>query len=157
MEDLKFSVSGVQFLCSFEGFGAKPYFDPASGNLPITIGYGTTRYPNGNMVKMSDPEITQAQGEAYLSDFVNNRVAPVINGLMAQLTQWQFDALCSLCYNIGVGAFAASSVRRAVLKGDYTNIAAYFALWNKGNGKILEGLVKRRAAEAKLFLTGEYC
>ncbi len=62
-------------------------------------------------------------------------------------------AMVSLAYNIGLGAFGKSSVLKNHLARRYANAAASFNLWNKGGGKVLPGLVRRRAAEAVLYLS----
>ena len=77
---------------------------------------------------------------------VNNLVECPIN-------QNQFDALVSLVFNIGEVGFANSSVLREVNRGNTDNAAKAFALWNKSKGRVLKGLVRRRKAEAELFLT----
>ena len=69
----------------------------------------------------------------------------------APTTQAQFDAMVCLAYNIGVNAFQRSTVLRRHNAGDYAGAAAAFAMWNKGGGKVLKGLVRRRAAEAALY------
>jgi hypothetical protein len=70
-----------------------------------------------------------------------------------ELNQNQYDSLVSLTYNIGLGAFERSTIRRKLNAGDYRGAASAFKLWNKGGGRILRGLVNRRAREATLFLT----
>jgi lysozyme len=65
----------------------------------------------------------------------------------------QFGAMTSLAYNIGVGAFMKSTVLRAFNEGNLTLAAIAFTWWNKAGGKILQGLVNRRAEEVKLFKT----
>ena len=65
----------------------------------------------------------------------------------------QFGAMCSLAYNIGLGHFLGSSVLRFHRVGEHHQAAAAFADWDKGGGRSLPGLVRRRAAEAALYLT----
>jgi lysozyme len=62
-----------------------------------------------------------------------------------------FDAMVSLAFNVGIGAFLRSSVLRLHLAGDHRRAAEAFGLWNKAGGKILPGLVRRRTAEANLY------
>ncbi|KQD16250.1 lysozyme [Acinetobacter baumannii] len=68
------------------------------------------------------------------------------------LTQNQFDALVSLAYNIGSGAFKGSTLLKLLNKGDYKGAADQFLVWNKAGGKVMKGLVRRREAERALFL-----
>jgi GH24 family phage-related lysozyme (muramidase) len=64
----------------------------------------------------------------------------------------QFSACVSLAYNIGLGAFATSTVAKRHKLGQYAGAANAFLLWNKGGGKVLPGLVKRREDERALYL-----
>jgi GH24 family phage-related lysozyme (muramidase) len=67
------------------------------------------------------------------------------------LEPWQFDALVSFCYNCGEGNLAKSTLLKKVNAGDFEDAALEFQKWNKGGGKVLPGLVRRRASEALLF------
>ncbi len=69
-------------------------------------------------------------------------------------TQPEFDALCSLTWNIGIAGMKKSSVVRLHNAGDKAAAARAFGLWNKSRGKVLPGLVRRRSAEAALYLAG---
>jgi lysozyme len=71
--------------------------------------------------------------------------------LNVPVTQPQFDALCSLVYNIGPGNFKKSSVLSCLNSGDVKRAQARFLLWNKAGGKTLRGLTRRRLAEAVMF------
>jgi lysozyme len=78
----------------------------------------------------------------------------VVNKSLPNLNQYQFDALVSLCYNIGGSAFGRSTlVRKAKVNANDPSIADEFMRWNKAAGKVLQGLTNRRAAEAKLYFT----
>jgi lysozyme len=67
------------------------------------------------------------------------------------LTQWRFDALVSFTYNVGAGALAGSTLLKKVNAKDFEAAALEFHRWNKGGGKVLAGLVRRRASESLLF------
>jgi GH24 family phage-related lysozyme (muramidase) len=67
------------------------------------------------------------------------------------LKPWQFDALVSFCYNCGEGNLAKSTLLKKVNAGDFEGAALEFHKWNKGGGKVLPGLVRRRASESLLF------
>ena len=95
--------------------------------------------------------ITQAQAETYLH-LALDKFAAIIRPLITwPVNANQFGACMSLAYNIGPGAFGHSSVLRLLNLGNLTGAQAAFALWNKADGKVLSGLVARRAAEAALF------
>lgn len=68
------------------------------------------------------------------------------------LTANQLGALVSFTYNLGAQSLKESTLRRLLNEGDYVGAAGQFARWNKAAGKVLKGLVKRRAAEAALFV-----
>ena len=87
--------------------------------------------------------------EKDLSDYCR-RVESLIK---VKITDNQFAALVSLAYNIGVSAFGGSTLLSYLNKGNYSAAADQFARWNKGGGKVLAGLTRRREAERKLFLT----
>lgn len=135
----------------FESFSATPYRCPAG---KLTIGYG-------HVVKMTDrivPPITVEHATALLAD----DLAPVeiyLTGVLPDITQSQFDALASFAYNAGIGALDGSTLLKRVKAGDMAGAGAEFGKWNKArvNGVLtkLGGLVKRRAAEAALFLSTE--
>lgn len=74
-----------------------------------------------------------------------------VNKVTVALNQNQFDALVSLTYNIGTGAFASSTLLKKLNAGDYKGAAAQFDVWNKAGGKRMQGLVNRRSTERKLF------
>ncbi len=125
------------------------YPDPASGGAPWTIGWGAT-----------GPEIHA--GQVWTQAQADMRLAQDLNQVAAQMTQAcgaaptgdnQFGALCSLAYNIGYGNFLRSSVLLFHRDGEHHDAAAAFGAWDKGYGRVLPGLVRRRAAEAALYLT----
>lgn len=125
------------------------YPDPGSGGAPWTIGWGAT-----------GPDIhagqrwTQAQADSRLMQDLGHVVVQMTLACGATpSTGNQFGALCSLAYNIGFANFLGSSVLRFHHAGDHHQAAAAFAGWNRGSGRVLPGLVRRRAAEAALYLT----
>jgi lysozyme len=94
--------------------------------------------------------ITREQSQALLSADLA-RFEGAMNKLGGKMTQSQFDALVSFAFNLGIGALAKSTLLKKHLAGDYAGAAKEFARWNKAGGKVLAGLVKRRAAEAALY------
>ena len=146
----KYSLSdnGMKLLEQFEGLRLEAYLDSAS---IATIGFGSIKYPNGNKVKLGD-KITKAQAKEYklhdLKEFENT----VNTSVKFPLTQNQYDALVSLSYNIGSGAFKNSTLLKKLNSGNYKGAAEQFLVWNKVNSKKVQGLVNRREAERNLFL-----
>lgn len=136
----------------FEGFSAKPYLCPA--NVP-TIGYGSTMYNNGERVTMGDPEITEEQATEMLMDTIKGVEKQIKKVLTVKLKPHQMAALVSFTYNVGIGNLANSTLLAWVNSNpDFPRIPEQFRRWNKGGGKVLPGLVRRREEEIKLW-TGE--
>ncbi len=146
MAALKKSVSptGILLIQAFESFSATRYLCPAR---KTTIGYG-------HVVRVGEQipaRISPAQAEALLID----DLAPIeiyLNAVLPTLTQNQFDALASFCFNVGLGAFEKSTLFVRLKAGDPAGAASQFARWIYADGKTLPGLVKRRAAERALFM-----
>ena len=145
---MKTSSSGTSLIREFEGFVASAYLCPAN---VWTIGIGTTVYPNGTKVKKGD-KCTQEQALEYLQHDLKSFEKTVNDSVKVPLSQNQFDALVSLSYNIGSGAFKSSTLLKKLNAKDYAGAADQFLVWNKGGGKVLKGLVRRRNAERALFL-----
>jgi lysozyme len=145
------SETGVAFIKTWEGCSLKAYLD--SVNV-ATIGYGCIAYPDGRPVRLGD-QITQEQADALLTGECTE-VAEAISALIrVDVGQNQFDALTSLAYNIGEGAFASSTLLRKLNASDIEGAAEQFLVWNKGtiDGVKVEipGLTNRRQAEKQLF------
>ena len=135
----------------FEGFRAKPYLCPAG--VP-TIGYGSTRYQDGSAVALSDKGITRLIGETMLlADLA--KLAPWVLALCPGLRGQRLAAILDFAYNLGVGRLRASTLRKRINAREWDSARAELLKWNKGGGKILPGLVKRRTAEAALLTASE--
>ena len=132
---------------SFEQCRLAAYL-PTPADRP-TIGWGAT----GKDVHLG-MTWTRAQCDERLAADLAGFARGVSATLTGETTQAQFDALVSLAYNIGLGAFRASGLLRLHNAGDLAAAAAQFAAWTKQAGQILPGLVRRRAAEAAMYLGG---
>ena len=141
------STSGMALICSFEGIKLKAYDD---GVGVWTIGFGTTIYPNGIKVKKGDT-CTEAQAKAYMAHDLKKFESAVNSAVTVSINQNQFDALVSLAYNIGTSGFKNSTLVKKLNAGDIRGASAQFNVWNKGGGKVMQGLVNRRDVERKLF------
>lgn len=129
----------------FEGEKLAAYPDPGTGAAPWTIGVGHT----GPDVRPG-MTITAAQSTNLLRADLAKFEAGVA-ALAPTTTQGQFDALVSFAFNVGLTNLKGSTLLRKHNAGDYAGAADQFALWNKAAGKVLPGLVKRRAAEAQIY------
>ncbi|MEQ1318929.1 lysozyme [Acinetobacter guillouiae] len=143
---MKISNIGINLIRGFEDLRLKAYDD---GVGVWTIGYGTTAI-NGVAVKKGDT-CTAEQAKSYMAQDLKKFESAVNTSVKVPLNQNQFDALVSLTYNIGTGAFKDSTLLKKLNAKDYKGAAAQFDRWNKGGGKVMQGLVNRRAKERKLF------
>jgi lysozyme len=147
---VKINRAGIELLKRWEGCRLKAYQDSVG---VWTIGYGLTSA--AGLVKVTPGMIiTQQQADDYLVAALVKYEAAVTKALKRAPNSNQFSAMVSLCYNIGPGAFAKSSIARLFNDGDIDGAADSFLLWNKAGGKVLKGLVDRRKAERSLFLAG---
>jgi lysozyme len=153
-EQLHIGKGGIDLCHYFEGChkkvkgGFKAYICPAG---ELTIGWGHT---NHHPPKFKSGEIWSQQkcDDVFAGDMMKFE-KDVKRLVTVPLNQNQFDALVSFAYNCGAGNLGKSTLLKKVNAGDFEGAAKEFAKWNKGGGKVLAGLTKRRAAEAKLFST----
>jgi lysozyme len=136
----------------FEGYKPKSYLCPAS---VVTIGFGSTMYTDGRKIKLGDTINEQQANELLMWELKNKSIA--LHGL--NLNQNQFDSCLSFIYNLGIGAFTKSTLRKKiVLNPNDATIKDEFLKWNKarvgGELKELKGLTRRRIAEADLYFKG---
>lgn len=117
-----------------------------------TIGYGHTA--GLTRADVGVKAITVEQAESLLAADMAEFGLGVAKLLAKPATDLQFGAFVSFAFNIGLGGFRPSTVLREHNAGNWELAANAFALWNKGGGRVLPGLVKRRAAEAALYLSG---
>lgn len=139
------SENGLRMIERFEGFVDHQYND---GTGVMTIGYGTTSADVSPLPRF----LTQAQAEQLLREKLARKYEPAVNGLGIPLTQNEFDALISLVYNCGTGAMQWQ-IGRDLLARNYRAAADCFGRYVIAGGRVLPGLVARRAAERALFLT----
>lgn len=142
---------GIELIKSFESFRSKPYLCQAG--VP-TIGYGATYYPNGKRVTLKDKPITLDQGIELFKVTSQKYILAVDRMTRDDINQNQFDALVSLCFNIGESNFQNSTVLKRVNKNpNDKSIAEAFARWKFADGKESKGLIRRRAAEVALYFS----
>ena len=142
---MKLGPRGIALIQSFEQFRSVAYL-PTADDVP-TIGFGHTRG-----VALGDT-CTREEADAWFSEDVAWAEECVGKAVTASINQNEFDALVSLCFNIGCAAFGKSTLVRLLNEADYDCAAAQFKVWNKQAGKELAGLTRRRKAEAELFDT----
>jgi len=147
---MKLSQAGIDFVKSFEGYHRRlPNGDCVAYLCPanvVTIGYGCTEGIKRGMVW------THAQALQALENELSKFEAAVNRLVTVEINQNEFDALVSFAYNCGEGALARSSILKCLNADDRAGAARGFALWNRGGGRVLPGLVRRRRDEAAMFL-----
>lgn len=142
------SKKAYELIAKWEGFSSTPYLCPA--NI-ATVGYGSTYYPDGRKVQLSDKPITEAKAMDILCQNTEYKVKGINRYLNIQLKQHQFDAIVSFVYNVGLEAFRTSTMLRKINMGDVKGAGAEFDRWVYSNGKKLRGLVNRRRDERAMF------
>ena len=146
---MKISNKGLELIKEFEGFSANAYLCPAK--IP-TIGYGNTFWQDGRKVRLGE-QISKTKALELLEFVANKDFADKIFPFIeVSISQNQFDAMTSLAYNIGVGAFSKSTLLKRVNAKDFLGAGNEFLKWDKSNGKPLLGLTRRRQREKELFL-----
>ena len=140
--NMKIGTQGLELLKHFEGLELNAY-QCAAGVW--TIGYGHTKGVEKGM------SISEARANEMLEEEMAEYENYVNTYVTAELSQCQFDAMVSWVYNLGGGNLKSSTLLKVLNSGDYDGVPAQMMRWNKAGGKVLEGLTRRRQAEADLF------
>jgi lysozyme len=153
----------IALIMQFEGCKLTAYPDPASElakalangvsgvaltglrGAPWTIGYGTTQGVIRGL------KWTQEQADKALLAHATEVAASILH-VTPSLSENRLDALISLVYNIGIGNYTSSTLAKCILAKDWNGAANQILVWNKANGQIMAGLVRRREAERSLFV-----
>lgn len=147
---LTISAAALAGIATHEGFRDKAYI-PVPGDVP-TIGYGSTRYPDGRRVTMGDT-VDTATAHAMMrhdAQAIAQTLANCIGNV--PLHRHEADAIVSLAYNVGAQAICKSTLVKKLKQNppDYAGMCAEFDRWVYFQKKKLPGLVKRRAQERAL-------
>lgn len=138
----------LKLIKEYEGLVLTAYPDPGSKNgLPWTIGYGHTKG-----VKKGD-KITASQAEAFLVEDLKQSEAVIKKYVTTPLNENQYGALVSFIHNIGEKQFAKSSVLKYINQNRLDEVPGRMALYRMNDGKVMAGLVRRRASEGELWMT----
>lgn len=147
MNKMSVSADGLEVAHHYESCVLTAYPDPGSKDgKPWTIGWGHT-----------GPEVvkglvwTQEKADAALKVDIGSSERDVLSLVKVKLTQGQFDALTLFVMNVGANAFFKSTMRYKINQGDFDGACKEFPRWNKNDGKVMKGLIRRRASEAALF------
>ena len=149
---MKTSPTGIHLIKHFESFRSVRYMCDGG---KWTIGWGHTK----GVTEQTKP-ITISQGDALLAEDLEQFERDVESLVKVPLLQCQFDALVSFGFNVGsdidvdtiAEGLGDSTLLKKLNAGNYIGAADELPKWNKAKGKVLSGLVKRRAAERAMFL-----
>jgi lysozyme len=148
---MRLNNSGYLLICEFEGLSLKPYLCPA--NIP-TIGYGNTFYIDGSKVTMNDKPISKYIAFEMFKVIADDFAKKVSKLITYPLNQNQFNACVSFAYNVGMSNFKNSTLLNKVnFNASDLTIKNEFLKWNKANGKVLNGLTKRRQYESDIYFS----
>jgi lysozyme len=144
---MKISLEGLSLIKRFEGCRLKAYKCSAG---VLTIGYGHT----GGVTETDT--ITQDDANKLLQEDVAKFEEYVDDNVIVELNQGQFDALVAWTFKLGPGNLRESTMLKKLNEADYTSVPNEMKRWNKAGGKTLDGLIRRRNAEALLFQSKEW-
>jgi len=138
-------------LCKqYEGFRSKPYLCPAG---VATIGYGSTYYSDGRKVTLQDPPMDEPAASALLMYELQHTYLPgaLRNCPILATDERRLNAVVDFCYNLGIGRLQTSTLKRKINAQDWEGAKEELKKWNKGGGKVLAGLDKRRKSECNFM------
>lgn len=146
-DNMRCSEEGLSLIKKFEGCRLESYLCAAN---VLTIGYGHTKNVQEDMT------ISQDMAESLLKADIQEFEEYVEGNVSVPLTQCQFDALVAWTFNLGVGNLKSSTLLKVLNQGKYELVPSEMKRWNKAGGQVLEGLIRRREAEALLFDAKEW-
>ncbi len=139
---MNISEEGLSLIKKFEGCELKAY--RCAANV-LTIGYGTTKGVTEDM------EITKEEAESILKEEMHEYEGYINDMVKVPLKQNQFDAMVSWVFNLGSTNLSSSTLLKKLNNSEYDEVPSQIKRWNKAGGKVLDGLIRRREAEALLF------
>ncbi|MGQ9444637.1 lysozyme [[Pasteurella] aerogenes] len=144
---MKISERGINFIKSEEGERLTAYQDIVG---IWTIGVGHTGYVDNKPVSKG-MKISQDKSRELLLKDLRRFEKTVNDSVKVPLKQNQYDALVSLAFNIGEGAFARSTLVRKLNALDYQGASVQFLVWKNAGGRVSKGLLNRRKREKGMF------
>ena len=147
---------GVELVKEFEGCHLQAYPDPLSGNLPITIGWGSTRDLNGNPFKLGQ-RITQKVADDLLINQIKNEFIPTLSKIpyWSEMSDGKRAALLSFSYNLGSNFYNSEgfdTITRVLKNKEWSKVPDALILYVNPGSNVEKGLLRRRTAESKLWL-----
>lgn len=155
--DTSYLDKAADIIAEFEGYRGQPYKCPAG---VWTIGYGTTYYPNGNLVNPNDPAISKQRAMELLENHIDNAIVPILS---SSIPTWgvmngnQKAAIIDFAYNLGSNFYGSpnfNTITKALSKKEnFSQVPAALMLYVNPGSNFEAGLRRRRQAEGKLWTT----
>jgi lysozyme len=151
-------LTGLKLIKEFEGCHLAAYPDPLSGNLPITIGWGTTRKKDGSPFKLGD-KITQKAADDLLIEQCKKEFLPPLRKIPGwkEMTDGQRGALLSFAYNLGAGFYGGSNfntITKRLKNKEWDLVPDALYLYRNPGSNVEKGLARRRKAEGESWKKG---
>jgi len=151
-------MMGIKLIKEFEGCHLKAYPDPLTGNLPITIGWGSTRKKDGSHFKMGDT-LTQAEADALLIEQCKNEFLPALRKVphWNEMSDGKRGALLSFAYNLGAGFYGGSNfntITKRLKNKEWDMVPDALYLYRNPGSNVEAGLARRRKAEGEAWKKG---
>jgi len=148
---------GIELIKKYEGFKSKAYYDPLTGAFPITIGYGTTRRKDGSSFMIGNT-ITQDEADDLLYFHLRREFLPALEKIpyWNEMNENQQGALLSFAYNLGADFYGSSgfnTITRVLKEKRWKDVPEALKLYRNPGSKVEFGLMKRRIAEGKLWIS----
>ena len=146
---------GIALIKEFEGFGEKAYYDPHTGGLPITIGWGSTRRKDGSRFMIGN-KITKEEADDLLYFQLRREFLPALQKIpyWSEMNDNQRGALLSFAYNLGAGFYGSSdfnSITRVLKNKEWDKVPEVLKLYRNPGTNVEKGLLRRRIAEGTLW------
>ncbi len=134
----------------FEGFERKVKRGTAITAVPYVCPAGYWTIGFGHLCKLDHPPVTESEAEVYLAQDLSTAVAATLRycPVLASEPEGRLAAIVDFTFNLGAGRLQMSTLRRRVNQRDWANAGKELCRWVYGGGKVLQGLVARRTAEA---------
>jgi lysozyme len=151
-------LPGVALIKEYEGFSAKAYYDPKTGKLPITIGWGSTRRKDGTLFMIGN-RITQEEADDLLYFQLRREFLPSLQKIphWNEMTEEMRGSLLSFSYNLGAGFYGSSgfnTITRVLKERKWNEVPAALELYRNPGSSVEAGLLRRRKAEGALWKSG---
>jgi len=146
---------GVYLIKEFEGCHLHAYYDPLTGKLPITIGWGSTRRKDGSRFMIGN-RISQAEADDLLYFQLRREFLPALRKIpyWNEMNENQQGALLSFAYNLGAGFYGSSdftTITKVLKNKEWNKVPEALKLYRNPGSSVEKGLLRRRTAEGDLW------